>query len=281
MAGEDTMFIVNERLNSIPITSLLRDRDQLWLHPEGPPNGNSNTVHGSGNEEALPISQDGTLQSGVLYPSSIDPMVRYYLSQYQLHLTNGRYTTSLKYRSSTDDPNGPLAWLTIELDAVAPQASGFTLREIDHQAVVRIGYQMPVYDSNGKPIAVPVPPRVQDGTVIDDFVGNWVNVDANTNGMTRLQIAKVDAATLSYHGFGKCEPTDCDWGVINVPFTAGKTSGIYQFRFKTTQITIQRTGDLMTAIVFDHYAPNDGRQDHTNTYVLKRTDAPTSTPPVT
>lgn len=278
MSSEEAIYVIDEKLSSFSVTSLLKNRDKQWLQPGMFPVGGGNSVHGSGNGEALPISPDGTLQAGILYLSSIDPMVRFYLPQYQLHVENGRYTTSLKYRGANDDPNGPLAWLTIELDAVAPQASRVTLREIDHQAVVRIGYHMPINDRNGNPIVAPPPVRVQDGSVIDDFVGNWTNVDANTNGMTRLQIAKVDAGTLSYHGFGKCSPTDCDWGVINVPFTAMRTSGTYTFSFKTTRIDIQRTGDLLTAVVFDHYNPGDGRPDHTNTYVFKRLDAP-STPP--
>ena len=45
---------------------------------------------------------------------------------------------------------------------------------------------------------------------IDDFVGDWENIDENTKGMTRLTI-KAQEENLVLHGWGKCNPTDCDW----------------------------------------------------------------------
>jgi hypothetical protein len=39
------------------------------------------------------------------------------------------------------------------------------------------------------------------------FWGNWVNVDPNTGGITRVVLEP-----WSVHMWGACEPTDCDWG---------------------------------------------------------------------
>ncbi|GHO82598.1 hypothetical protein [Dictyobacter formicarum] len=254
MAGEGTLLFVNEELSSVPITSLFHKRDSLWLHLSDLPIENGHTVHGSDYEEPLPISQNGTLQSGVHYPSSIDPVVRCYLLRYRLYIATGRYIESPKYRGTNDDPIGYPAWVvTLDLDAVAPQASGFALRGIDHQAVVRISSQMLVYDRNEKPIAVPAPTRMQDGTAIDDFVRNRGNTDASTNGMMHLRIAEVDAAPLFYYGYDKCELTDCDWGVINVPFTASKSSGTYQFSFKPTPFSSPATS--LRRLFLITYAP--------------------------
>lgn len=47
----------------------------------------------------------------------------------------------------------------------------------------------------------------------DDFLGVWTNVDCGTNGVTRLVISKAGLPNvLRIRTFGKCTPTDCDWG---------------------------------------------------------------------
>src|SRR5262249_4456148 len=86
---------------------------------------------------------------------STDPHVRFYLPEYRLNVIDGRYTTRLKWRDANDDPNGPLAFLTVEVVAIVPPSSGFTLQEIPHQAVASIAYQMPIQgadqSSGGQP----------------------------------------------------------------------------------------------------------------------------------
>src|SRR5690348_1166431 len=133
MVSEEPLYVIDERLATYPMTSALKVREKLWLHPDLPQAPGLGAIQGPG-DTPLPVSPNGSLAPGILYPSSNDPGVRYYLPQYQLHLENGRYTTRLKFRGPSDDPNGPLGWLTIELDAVVPAANGFVLREIDHSA---------------------------------------------------------------------------------------------------------------------------------------------------
>ncbi len=99
------------------------------------------------------------------------------------------------------------------------------------------------------------------------FVGNWVNVDENTGGMTRLKIAKVNDSTVSFHGYGACSPDDCDWGVINVPFTPPILVGTYDFGWKTTRITVQRSGSQLSAVVFDDYTETS---DRTSYYTMRK-----------
>lgn len=105
------------------------DKGQLVGHEEGP---------------TLPITPDGTLRPGILYESSTDPNVRFYLPEYQLNLVSGLYTTRLKWRDKEADPNGPLAFLTLDVLAIVPPSSGFTLQEIPHQTVARLVYQLSV-----------------------------------------------------------------------------------------------------------------------------------------
>src|SRR5262249_37356560 len=75
--------------------------------------------------------------------------VRLYLPSYRLQVVNGRYASCLKWRSDQDDPNGPLAFLTLVVEAVPPQSGGFTVREIPHEIAARIGYEMPIQEHRG------------------------------------------------------------------------------------------------------------------------------------
>ena len=105
---------------------------------------------------------------------------------------------------------------------------------------------------------------------MNNFLGIWVNIDP-TGGMTRLIIEKVDDNTVSFHGYGKCTRTDCNWGTINVPFTLPKLVGTYELSYKTRRITVERSGNQLLAEVFDDYTEADGRTDRTSNYVLERT----------
>ena len=250
-------YVVNEHLNAYSLTSLVAHSAVPTpaggiLPNSGPP---------------VPVSPDGTLQPAVIYPSSTDPHVKFYLPTYQLNVVNGRYATSLKWRNASDDPNGPLAFLTVDLLGVAPSAPGVDLRPIEHTAVLRIGYQLPIQSTPPTPILATAP-----------FAGLWTNVDANTTGMTRLEITPIDAGSATFHGYGKCQPSDCDWGMTTARLDVDALVGTYDFGFKKTQITVRRSGDQLHAPTVDTYAPNDGRVNRTTDYVLAGGSSP---PPAT
>jgi hypothetical protein len=122
----------------------------------------------------------------------------------------------------------------------------------------------------GETVSVPVAGSCPTAEGIDDFVGNWVNVDPDTRGMTRLVIEGIDSKIVTFHGYGQCQPTDCDWGVVRVPFTPPALVGTYEFSYKQTQITVRRSGDSLLAEVFDDYTEADGRTDRATKYVLQR-----------
>jgi len=46
---------------------------------------------------------------------------------------------------------------------------------------------------------------------VNQLVGLWVSDDPNTRGITKFHIDKHDDQIL-VHAWGKCHPTDCDWG---------------------------------------------------------------------
>ena len=130
------------------------------------------------------------------------------------------------------------------------------------------------------PTRTPAPTRTPTytptpiGLVMDDFLGNWGNVDENTGGVTRLVIEWVNNSIMSVNGYGACSPTDCNWGAVNVAFTPLRVVVIWQFTsggevWKTTTAVLERVGRRLRAEVFDDYA-DPSRRDLTNTYEFER-----------
>ncbi len=59
--------------------------------------------------------------------------------------------------------------------------------------------------------------------LISRYVGEWINIDPNTRGVTKVIITQED--DLSIKAFGKCSPNDCHWGPEKLhPISASVTT---------------------------------------------------------
>ena len=124
----------------------------------------------------LPLSPDGMLVPGQTYPDASDLSITWYLPAYELNVADGRYTTSLKWRGPGDDPNGPLAFLEVELAAPVPAGAVSGVREISHTATVRLLYALAVQTGvapadPGAPVPDPGPPTPAPTAMIAVEVG--------------------------------------------------------------------------------------------------------------
>jgi len=150
-------YLIDNKLNAKRLTGYL-DRSGRWddrFLNAAPWKG---SVEGSAGQSPLALLPDGMLKPDVLYESSAGGNVRFYLPTYRLNVADGRYTSSLKWRGPEDDPNGPLAYLKLELIAVVPPTPrGVILQEIPHQAVARIGYQMAIQATGANQVSGPLP----------------------------------------------------------------------------------------------------------------------------
>lgn len=65
------------------------------------------------------------------------------------------------------------------------------------------------------PLLVTIPPIIiiQLGSRASHYAGNWFNDNVNTNGITQLNISATSTNAISAQGWGRCSPTDCEWGV--------------------------------------------------------------------
>jgi len=49
------------------------------------------------------------------------------------------------------------------------------------------------------------------GRVGKPFLGSWTNIDPYSRGITKIAISRLNGKVY-LHAWGKCHPTDCDWG---------------------------------------------------------------------
>jgi hypothetical protein len=119
--------------------------------------------------------------------------------------------------------------------------------------------------------------------VANNLEGNWHNIDSSTNAMTRVTVSfscgdvvlcdqngNCTGGTSAWyvHAWGRCHPTDCDWGVRQATSMGdGWIRAIYNFGFKTSYVwlrTYQYYGlTYLRVWVFNDFTPSDGRADYT------------------
>jgi hypothetical protein len=112
------------------------------------------------------------------------------------------------------------------------------------------------------------------------FAATWTNADPNTLDITKAAI-RFDASQIYIHLWGKCSPTDCDWGEAYVP-VADASGGtlpvkfVFSFAEETQQVTL--LGDQLKIAGTTHYTDNSGRTDYSYTDLFNKTAAaPTRT----
>ena len=87
------------------------------------------------------------------------------------------------------------------------------------------------------------------------LVGDWHNINSSTNAMTRALVSFTCSDVIlcdtnghcsggdSYYStqmFGKCSPTDCNWGTVRAyPQYDGWIKSTYNFGFKTSSVWLK------------------------------------------
>jgi hypothetical protein len=110
---------------------------------------------------------------------------------------------------------------------------------------------------------------------VDQFTGKWKNVDANTGGLTTLEIT-LRRSGIDIQAWGKCHPSDCPWGhALGTVYTtrpdavkAGSSepaqvlSTIYVHSFAETILIIRpaENGQLQVELL-EKYTDQSGRRN--------------------
>ncbi|ARM30075.1 hypothetical protein [Prosthecochloris sp. HL-130-GSB] len=116
---------------------------------------------------------------------------------------------------------------------------------------------------------------------LNQFTGTWKNIDADTRGVTRLEINR-DGNEFRLHAWGKCHPEDCDWGEVpayaygasvssNIEQTARAVTAVFTEGFKVTFIELKPMAqNRLRADVFTRFTDNSNRTNYTASYTFQR-----------
>lgn len=104
---------------------------------------------------------------------------------------------------------------------------------------------------------------------LEDFVGQWQNVDADTGGITKIHIDRV-GNSLNVHSWGACVPQDCDHGTNTVAFEGNPVVIGREFSFKreTLTLTLLRNGELR--VLSDNVFTDGTNRDYVSEYRFRR-----------
>ena len=113
------------------------------------------------------------------------------------------------------------------------------------------------------------------------FAGAWANTDPETRGITKLNI-RVDGPNLFVKAWGKCHPTDCEWGEVpataysegvSTPATADirTIQALFKTNFNKSTMTIRpEDPDGLRADILTHFTDNSGRANYSASYQFRR-----------
>ncbi|HQO33523.1 MAG TPA: right-handed parallel beta-helix repeat-containing protein [bacterium] len=119
-------------------------------------------------------------------------------------------------------------------------------------------------------LPVPAPGAIPMVIDADSFVDTWINTDPNTLGITRIILGKSNG-NMTVHAFGSCEPIDCDWDTVTVPYTGNPFTAVYVPTYAIYTLTIQLLEDG-TLLVHNStvFTDGSGRPDIESDYTFHR-----------
>lgn len=99
----------------------------------------------------------------------------------------------------------------------------------------------------------------------ESISGTWVNIDQNTQGITKLIIVNDN----SIQAFGRCQPQDCDWGKVSLASSGGNNyRALYTTSFRNTTFNLSLNGTELVLNGADVY--KDGRPARNYSYTFKK-----------
>lgn len=109
---------------------------------------------------------------------------------------------------------------------------------------------------------------------LSQFSGSWRNANANTPSITRIQVG-VSGTNVTVHAWGKCHPTDCDWGAVRgygyaatagqpLPANARAITAVVRTSFSETILVLHsERGRFLRANIYTRFTDNSGRSNYT------------------
>jgi len=111
--------------------------------------------------------------------------------------------------------------------------------------------------SNGEE---PRPPVVEKPRPVEaDLSGVWQNKDSQTPGNTKLEIRQ-HGDKVTVHAWGKCHPTDCDWGEETGTLRKNTAFLVWDQGFVVRKMTLTLQGNDLTVVTDSTYRDDRPRR---------------------
>jgi|GEM_PF-6453213 len=109
------------------------------------------------------------------------------------------------------------------------------------------------------------------------FVGEWINVDPGTAGITRLVISKTRRGR-KIKAFGQCHPEDCDWGTAELNLIGDNVSDYdpswamarWDKGFAETTLVFHFSDTALVVESYTVFKDDSGRANYRSIYRFRR-----------
>jgi thiol-disulfide isomerase/thioredoxin len=99
-------------------------------------------------------------------------------------------------------------------------------------------------------------------TSSDPLVGSWINQDPATAGITQVVIRR-DREDLLVHAWGKCVPTDCDWGETKITPWNSLPIATWDHGFEVTRMELVLLPDQRLLVAYkNEFHDHSGRRGY-------------------
>ncbi len=106
------------------------------------------------------------------------------------------------------------------------------------------------------------------------LIGDWVNVDSETDGIIRVTIRE-EAGSFLVHVWSGCDPQDCDWGEASATPAASDSGAAMYVVFEDEFAEVSQTLALdidghLELISENHWTDDSGRSDYITVDILSK-----------
>jgi hypothetical protein len=141
----------------------------------------------------------------------------------------------------------------------------------EYSVVLEVDYPNQVEESNegnNRSNAIQflvIAPEEERAATIEDFLCDWRNTDPDTGGTTRVDIYQ-QYDQVMVHGYGKCTPTDCDWGTTSAYLEGSTLFAEFEFSFLVTRMAMTREEDRLRVYSVNTFTDGSGRDYNSTEY---------------
>ncbi|AIW14045.1 hypothetical protein VITU102760_11095 [Vibrio tubiashii] len=121
---------------------------------------------------------------------------------------------------------------------------------------------------------------IQVSAQVTNYTGSWKNVDDGSDGITELQIKRNDDSYV-ISAWGKCHPTDCEWGETPLRLVAlspgakpstDEAIATWTTHFSDIRLIVVRRDSKLIVTSYTEFTDKSGRDTYKMIYEFEKRD---------